>query len=199
VDELYDFLFVQPIKFTGRMLNSTSIPTSWTERWTSWQTAAAEQTVRDGYRLDNVELCALHLVGRGVDGRLFVLGGTVVVHLIGLSAATPGSLTSNSLSLPILSIILFLPLAGALLISFLNDERQIKVASVVVVALDFVLAMFVLADFKFDAHTWSSSSTISTTGYRPWHHLLARRRWHQRLSGRPHHAHCGDRSLPRTT
>jgi len=77
-----------------------------------------------------------------------------VVHLIGLSAATPGSLTSNSLSLPILSIILFLPLAGALLISFLNDERQIKVASVVVVALDFVLAMFVLADFKFDTHTW---------------------------------------------
>jgi len=77
-----------------------------------------------------------------------------VVHLIGLSAATPGSLTSNSLSLPILSIILFLPLAGALLISFLNDERQIKVASVVVVAIDFVLAMFVLADFKFDTHTW---------------------------------------------
>lgn len=77
-----------------------------------------------------------------------------MVHLIGLSAATPGSLTSNSLSLPILSIILFLPLAGALLISFLNDERQIKVASVVVVALDFVLAMFVLADFKFDTHTW---------------------------------------------
>jgi len=77
-----------------------------------------------------------------------------VVHLIGLSAATPGSLTSNSLSLPILSIILFLPLAGALLISFLNDERQIKVACVVVVALDFVLAMFVLADFKFDTHTW---------------------------------------------
>jgi len=77
-----------------------------------------------------------------------------VVHLIGLSAVTPGSLTSNSLSLPILSIILFLPLAGALLISFLNDERQIKVASVVVVALDFVLAMFVLADFKFDTHTW---------------------------------------------
>ena len=77
-----------------------------------------------------------------------------MVQLIGLSAATPGSLTSNSLSLPILSIILFLPLAGALLISFLNDERQIKVASVVVVALDFVLAMFVLADFKFDTHTW---------------------------------------------
>ncbi len=77
-----------------------------------------------------------------------------MVHLIGLSAATPGSLTSNSLSLPILSIILFLPLAGALLISFLNDERQIKVACVVVVALDFVLAMFVLADFKFDTHTW---------------------------------------------
>ncbi|MDQ2743819.1 MAG: NADH-quinone oxidoreductase subunit M [Chloroflexota bacterium] len=77
-----------------------------------------------------------------------------MVHLIGLTAATPGSLTSNSLSLPILSIILFLPLAGALLISFLNDERQIKVASVVVVALDFVLAMFVLADFKFDTHTW---------------------------------------------
>lgn len=77
-----------------------------------------------------------------------------MVHLIGLSAVTPGSLTSNSLSLPILSIILFLPLAGALLISFLNDERQIKVASVVVVALDFVLAMFVLADFKFDTHTW---------------------------------------------
>jgi len=77
-----------------------------------------------------------------------------VVHLVGLLAATPGSATSNSLSLPILSIILFLPLAGALVISFLNDERQIKVASVVVVALDFVLAMFVLADFKFDTHTW---------------------------------------------
>lgn len=71
-----------------------------------------------------------------------------------LGPTTPGTLTSNSLSLPILSIILFLPLAGALLISFLNDERQIKVASVVVVALDFVLAMFVLADFKFDTHTW---------------------------------------------
>ncbi len=77
-----------------------------------------------------------------------------MVHLVGLLAATPGSATSNSLSLPILSIILFLPLAGALVISFLNDERQIKVASVVVVALDFVLAMFVLADFKFDTHTW---------------------------------------------
>jgi len=78
-----------------------------------------------------------------------------VVQLMGLlGPTTPGTLTSNSLSLPILSIILFLPLAGALLISFLNDERQIKVASVVVVALDFVLAMFVLADFKFDTHTW---------------------------------------------
>ena len=78
-----------------------------------------------------------------------------MVQLMGLlGPTTPGTLTSNSLSLPILSIILFLPLAGALLISFLNDERQIKVASVVVVALDFVLAMFVLADFKFDTHTW---------------------------------------------
>jgi len=78
-----------------------------------------------------------------------------VVQLMGLlGPTTPGTLTSNSLSLPILSIILFLPLAGALLISFLNDERQIKLASVVVVALDFVLAMFVLADFKFDTRTW---------------------------------------------
>lgn len=77
-----------------------------------------------------------------------------MVHLMGLSAVMPGSVTSNSLSLPILSIILFLPLAGALLISFLNDERQIKAASVAVVALDFVLAMFVLADFKFDSQTW---------------------------------------------
>ena len=78
-----------------------------------------------------------------------------MVQLMGLlGPTTPGTLTSNSLSLPILSIILFLPLAGALLISFLNDERQIKLASVVVVALDFVLAVFVLADFKFDTRTW---------------------------------------------
>jgi NADH-quinone oxidoreductase subunit M len=58
----------------------------------------------------------------------------------------PGA--SNSLGFPLLTIILFVPAAGAVLCISLDDERQIKLVALVTATLDLILAAIMLAKFE---------------------------------------------------
>lgn len=53
----------------------------------------------------------------------------------------------NTLGFPLLTIILFLPAAAAVICMFLEDVRQIRIAASAIVVIDFILAMFLLAEF----------------------------------------------------
>jgi NADH-quinone oxidoreductase subunit M len=58
----------------------------------------------------------------------------------------PGA--GNSLGFPLLSIILFVPAAGAVVCMMLDDERQIKLLAPAIAVLDLVLAAVLLAKFE---------------------------------------------------
>lgn len=74
--------------------------------------------------------------------------------------------TSNSLGFPLLSIVLFVPALGGVVCAWLEDLRTIRIVAVATVAVDFVLAMILLAKFEFartashwlfqfpDQHSW---------------------------------------------
>lgn len=80
----------------------------------------------------------------------------------------------NSVGYPLLTIVLFLPAAAALLCMFLENERQIKAVATGAVLLDFVLSVVLLIKFELrpqgserwafqfvDQHSWVSSLGIT--------------------------------------
>ena len=83
--------------------------------------------------------------------------------------------SGNSLGFPLLSIVLFLPLAGAIICSFLEDVRQIRLVASAAVVIDFILAAALGVKFEItrsgpayrwvfqftDRHDWVSGLGIS--------------------------------------
>jgi NADH-quinone oxidoreductase subunit M len=55
---------------------------------------------------------------------------------------------TNSLGFPLLTIMLLVPAAGAVLCMSLDDERQIKVVAPATAIVDFAIAVFMLAEFE---------------------------------------------------
>ncbi|NOX62483.1 MAG: NADH-quinone oxidoreductase subunit M [Chloroflexi bacterium] len=64
-------------------------------------------------------------------------------------------------SLPLLSLILWLPLVGALLLMFLFSERSIKVAALLISLADFALSLGLLAG-------WRSTGAMQFEEFMPW-------------------------------
>ncbi|GAC1402786.1 MAG: NADH-quinone oxidoreductase subunit M [Chloroflexota bacterium] len=80
----------------------------------------------------------------------------------------------NSIGLPLLSIILFLPAVAASICMFLNDDRHVKIVSTITVIVDFALSLVLLAKFEIrprgtaawafqfaDRHDWVGSMGIT--------------------------------------
>lgn len=86
----------------------------------------------------------------------------------------PGTL--NALGFPLLTIILFLPAAGAIVCGSLESERLIKLVAGVTVIADFALAMFLLAEFAIRPHG-TAGWMFQFSDYRNWVSVLGINYW----------------------